>query len=101
MTGLARHDHPATAKEAAAGVDNIAAKRRRVLEAIAGGYTDEEVSDITGMPGNTVRPRRVELIGMGLVARTERTRPTRSGRRAIVWDVTDKGLAALMEGGRQ
>jgi hypothetical protein len=49
------------------------------------GATDEEVSESLGMNPSTVRPRRLELIGMGLVADSGRTRKTRSQRKAMVF----------------
>lgn len=66
--------------------------RGRVLEAIrqAGGATDEEVVDATGLAGNTVRPRRGELEAMGLVRDSGLRRATRSGRSAIVWGVVQR-----------
>lgn len=55
------------------------------------GLTDEEIGERTGLAGNTVRPRRLELEEGGLVCDSGRTRPTQSGRRATVW-VTRENL---------
>lgn len=49
------------------------------------GATDEEISRFTGLPGNTVRPRRRELQLAGLIRDSDRTRATASGRQAVVW----------------
>lgn len=87
--GKARRDHPATAKRAA---EAIAAHRPALLERVhraiadagADGMTAQQVEDATGLPGNTVRPRIVELRRAGLVVESDQTRPTRSGRSAVV-----------------
>lgn len=49
------------------------------------GATDEEVCGTTGLSGNTVRPRRIELLRKGLIRDSGRTRATASGRQAVVW----------------
>jgi hypothetical protein len=51
-----------------------------------GSATDEEIQLETGLNPSTVRPRRVELVELGLVRDSGRRRPTRSGRRAVVWE---------------
>jgi hypothetical protein len=51
------------------------------------GATDEEGIEVTGLCQNTYRPRRIELCDMGLVVKSWDTRPTRSGRAAVVWKV--------------
>lgn len=51
------------------------------------GATLEEMEQALKMPGNTVRPRRVELEDRGLVQDSGRKRLTASGRSAIVWTV--------------
>jgi hypothetical protein len=65
--------------------------RRAVWEAIrhasTRGLTDHEIEMATGLPGDTVRPRRVELARRGLVVRAEWKRPCPSGRLASVWVV--------------
>jgi predicted transcriptional regulator len=53
--------------------------------------TDEEIQDALGMGPSTERPRRVELVRAGLVRDSGETRATRSGRQAVVWEVTDHG----------
>jgi hypothetical protein len=49
------------------------------------GCTDEEIQTQLGMAGSTERPRRTELVSAGLVVDSGLTRPTASGRQAIVW----------------
>ena len=64
------------------------AQRRKILEALrasASGLTDEELCDATGMAGNSLRARRIELVESGDVHAAPWTRPTRSGRTAMVW----------------
>lgn len=69
--------------------------RRLVLDEILkfeSGLTCEQVCDLLGLPGSTVRPRIWELRGeprtssrIALIKDSGRTRTTRSGQRAIVW----------------
>jgi hypothetical protein len=49
------------------------------------GATDQEISEALRMPGNTQRPRRVELVDGGHVVDSTRRRKTHSGRDAVVW----------------
>ena len=49
------------------------------------GTTADQIEDKLGISLNTVRPRLRELEEMGLIAKTERTRPTRSGRQAKLY----------------
>lgn len=78
------------AAESVAGVS--AEMRRRVLEHIRScgdhGCTAEEIEDALGIPGNSVRPRLWELRKVpAKIKDSERTRPTRSGRKAVVYVV--------------
>lgn len=80
----------ATSEAAAAAIEPVAGTlRAKVLDAIRAsreiGMTDEEIGVALGMPGNTVRPRRRELENAGSIVPSIDTRPTRSGRRAVVW----------------
>jgi hypothetical protein len=49
------------------------------------GATDEEIQFVVGMNPSTQRPRRIELVRMGLVRDSGTTRLTRAGRKATVW----------------
>ena len=49
------------------------------------GATDDECQKMLHMDPSTQRPRRIELEKVGLVIKTDRTRPTRSGRHAAVY----------------
>ena len=60
------------------------------------GYTDEEMQLWAEVTASSQRPRRGELVAAGLVADTGRTRPTRSGRAAVVWAITPRGREALL-----
>jgi len=82
--------HSITSREAARQIAaHMPELRHRVWCEIelagANGLTDEEVSERTGLAGNTVRPRRGELERDGFVVDSGRTRATASGRRATVW----------------
>ena len=65
-------------------------QRARVLEAIkwagSNGLTDEEIGEATGLPANSVRPRRLELLELGLIEEPPgKLRHTRTGHTAQVW----------------
>lgn len=49
------------------------------------GATDEEIQRVLGMNPSTERPRRVELVNLGLVRDSGYKRKTSSGRLAVVW----------------
>lgn len=51
----------------------------------AQGATDEELEALTGLRGNSVRPRRRELVQVGRVKASDETRPTTLGGTATVW----------------
>lgn len=84
--------HSPTSKAAAVDIESRAATlRARVLNFIRrrgdAGATDEEIQRSLQMPGNTQRPRRRELEQMGRISDSGTTRPTSSGRQAVVWVV--------------
>ncbi len=61
---------------------------RQVLDALrVRPQTGEELEASTGLVGNTLRPRLIELLALGKVRRNGERRPTRSGRHAAVWEV--------------
>lgn len=91
---LAAQRHSPTSVQAAEQMEPCAATlRAKVLEYIRNsgevGQTDEGCQVGLDMPGNTQRARRVELCEMGLVKDSGRTRPTKSGRQAVVWVATE------------
>jgi hypothetical protein len=53
------------------------------------GATLNEIEAALEMPGNTVRPRRIELEKKGFVKDSGDRRLTPTGRNAIVWVVPD------------
>lgn len=61
--------------------------RERVLETltIMGPMTDQELQAAMDLPGSTERPRRVELVRMGLVRECGRRRQ-QNGRMATIWE---------------
>lgn len=99
--GKARHDHPETAKQAAAAViPRSGTARHKVLLCIAQWpRSDEQIQDALSMPANTERPRRVELQEMGWIEpHPDRITHTRSGQAAIVWRLTEYGAACFSRG---
>lgn len=82
-----------TSNDAADAIQSLTGRLRwLVLDALrergAEGATAEELEHATGLSGSTVRPRLIELRRKGLVMDSTRTRPTASGRRAVVWITT-------------
>lgn len=85
--GLVRHDAPETSQAAAV-------LRRKKVEAdraaivarlLRDPMTDEELQKDLGLPPNTERPRRNELVRQGKVHDSGARRKTETGRNAIVW----------------
>lgn len=67
--------------------------RRRIQEylgARVAGATDEEMSIDLGMPANSLRPRRLELVQEGRVRDSGRRRRLASGNDGIVWEACDE-----------
>lgn len=88
---------PKTAQEAsrqaALQIESQAPRMRAaVLEFLCGrcevGATREEIEVCCEMRGSTVRPRVVELLALGLLTEGPDSRPTTSGRRAMVLRAT-------------
>jgi len=82
--------HSPTSRAAADGIAPVSGElRRRVYEHLVGrgedGATDEEMQGALAMGASTQRPRRIELVELGLVKDSGRTRRTKSGRSAVVW----------------
>ena len=80
-----------TSQAAAEAIDangSAATGRGRILAALVkfGPMTDGEIIERTGMSGDTVRPRRLELAASGLIRKTGEKRKTRAGRPAEVWE---------------
>lgn len=93
-----RNDARDTARAAAlAALPTAGQNRRRVLDAIAGsgvhlpGMTDREIAEATGLPENSVRPRRVELVEGGWIEDSGGRRDHGGRTPWAVWKLTDKG----------
>ena len=82
--------HSATSKAAAKAIEPVAGTQRgRMLAQIKEfgffGMTDQDFARICFLPGDSVRPRRGELLKAGLIVDSGITRKTVSGRQATVW----------------
>ena len=85
--------HSETSHTAALLAEPLARTDRELVLAVlkaAGsrGMTDEELQDVTGLSPSTQRPRRIELCKRGKVFATSKTRQTKSGRPATVWEAS-------------
>jgi len=58
-----------------------------VIQQSTHGRTDEEIQRMLKLNPSTQRPRRIELVQAGKVRDSGRTRKTKSGRAATVWEV--------------
>jgi hypothetical protein len=103
--GPSHHSAPETSGQAAmANYPRSGTMRARVLWAVyrltlwgKGGGTDDEIANYAGMVGNSVRPRRGELVRDGLVDDGGHRRPSNMGHPAVVWTLTEEGLRAAKE----
>lgn len=93
-----------TSEAAADALDTTEGRKRktslrmRMLRVIASresGFSDDELEAEFGLPGNTICPRRLELVTAGYLDTSALTRPTRKGRQAHVHFCTAKGRALL------
>ena len=83
-------EHSGSSFDAAAAIKPSAATLRdKVLRFIEErgdyGATDDEIQVSLNMNPSTERPRRIELMELGLVTRATINRKTRTGRSAAVW----------------
>lgn len=90
--GLVGARHPDTSRDAPALVmPRTGTLRRAVLDYVTArgddGATDLEIQTALRMPGNTERPRRLELVSAGLLEDSGDRRHAR-GRAFIVWRAT-------------
>lgn len=72
---------------------NPGAQHRKImayLDARILGATDEEIALDLGIPANTLRPRRQELVRMGKVKASDHQRLSFSGHKATVWVACDE-----------
>jgi hypothetical protein len=87
---VAPHNGTATSKAAAKAIEpHINSQQQAMLHWYrtygSNGVTDQEMVDSSGFSGDSVRPRRGELVSMGLVVDSGRTRATKTGRQATVF----------------
>lgn len=79
----------ATSAEAATKIQKaIGPLHRKLLDLLKQypeGLTDCDMQELTDMNPSTQRPRRIELATAGKIENFGCTRPTRAGRKAIVW----------------
>jgi hypothetical protein len=94
--GKVRGDHPDTSGKAALAIAPKSGTQRSAILAelldTRFGLTDPEIADATGIPMNSVRPRRVELVEGEWVADGGRRREI-NGHEHIVWEATRKARA--------
>ena len=96
ITDDAPHNGSETSKAAARSIaPRMNPMRVSILAALIRadpqGLTADKIERCTGMTGNSIRPRLVEMETLTWVVRDGDTRETRSGRPASVWRVTEKG----------
>lgn len=86
--------HSPTSRAAAASVKESAPTlREAVLRLLRdrGPGTDHEIAAALGIDGSTARPRRVELVRLGLVEDSGKQALTPSGRKAVIWRAKGEG----------
>lgn len=91
--------HPETSHEAAESLTNVGSIARKVFDEIAlvfeesgTGLTADQVEQLLGGRHQTISARVNELRERGWITDSGLRRPTRSGRRAIVWKPTQKAM---------
>lgn len=101
--GQRRRDARRTSAASSAAVEpRTGTQRWRVLHAVgavatdprAVGLTDVEIQDATGLPANSLRPRRGELVDGGWLEDSGRTR-THHGNEHVVWVLSSKAVQLL------
>ncbi len=84
--------HSTTSREAAHSIaPRVTALQQRVIDYLKSnpeGATDEMLIDALCLNASTLRPRRIELVALGLVKDSGHYAICRSGRRATVWRLT-------------
>lgn len=95
----ASHQNPQSLAAAAAVLPKQASRAAQVLAHLVayGPSTSDQIEERTGWPHQGVGPRLLDLIHAGLVVRTGRTRPTRSGQQAALYEATPLAITKLAE----
>lgn len=95
-------DHYTSIQAAHSIHKDITGIQRLVLQYVSscqGGCTQEQAQLALcrpyGLKESSVRTRFSELENQGKLRKTQRTRPTTSGRAAVVWEATGQGQQAL------
>ncbi len=90
--------HSDTSREAAERIEpKKFSLKRKVLEhfRLVRECTDEQGMDALEMNPSTYRPRRIELWHSGHLRDSGRTALTKSGRRAVLWQINDEKQGRL------
>ena len=94
----ARNSDPITSHLAAQSIMDVTTLQIRIMqcfESTTGGLTDEQLVNVyKAMWGNSfpatessIRSRRSELHHKGAIVDTAKTRQTRNGHKAIIWEI--------------
>ncbi len=86
--------HSETSREAASKIEGDAPTCRGIVLRVLRAHralTDEEIQTISSLPPSTQRPRRIELVRLGLVRDSGKIALTRSGRKAVLWEAVTIG----------
>jgi len=96
--GAARHTDPETSKVAAAQV-NAGDLELAFLRCLYknGNKTAEEVTNITGIPIDSITPRTAPLQRKQLILPSGEKRPGASGAKRIVWTLTELGRSIVID----
>jgi len=89
---IAYQSHSTTSERAAQEIaGSVGTLRRMILDYIQriGPISDEQIQDHFMMNPSTERPRRIELVKLGLVRDSGLTIRTRSGRACTLWCATN------------
>jgi hypothetical protein len=82
---------PACRREALASITPAVLRdqHKRIIECLTGlgPQTDEAIQEWTGLSPSSERPRRGELVEIGIVRDSGTTAPTHSGRSATRWEM--------------
>ena len=90
-----RHSDTSRASAAAAAPRFNARTLLLLAEFRLRSMTDEGGQDSLGIEGNSYRPMRVTLYKHGFVEDSGQRQVLRSGRKAVVWTITNAGLSKL------
>lgn len=101
MKNTRRMDHETSIAAAERAFPNLTAHQIRVLAAHyahPAGLTDFELEGATGLIQTSCGKRRGDLVELGYIVKTDRTRPSPRNSPAAVWQITPAGKRAYEEG---